>query len=331
MQYVNSGGTPLASSTLVQFNSDGAVLNWNRVDVNRYLTSCTFYGGSDITNAKVITFTAPTSGGQTLTNADIGFQADVIFASNAGLSNSPPWINTSYMWNFGVAARSGTTTQMGMAGYESSPTYSRVQDGSVFLGIATNSEIVNGYIKTFDATGFTAYFASSTQHIMTVLAIQGGNWTTGKFNQNTSSGTQTISGLGNYTPSSIFLGSINNASTVIPQVNQRNSLGMCTAGEKASLFEGQNGQSSYVGVYGTSTALRLLTPTTNGVATTQSTITCSSFTNGSFTLNNAGSDAGSTEIFYLAGGATKTIVSSVRPSDLWVKGPLRVKGRLQIK
>jgi hypothetical protein len=317
MQVIDSSGNSLASSSLVQFNSDGAVFNWNVANGTRYLHSCTFYGGSDITNAKIVGFVTPSSNGVTMSNTDVGFQADVHKKQSIALSNQkpPPSINTNYNWSFGAAARAATTTQVGFSGGENSPGFGRVQKNN-FIEIsgdaAVYTEFVSGYLKTFDATGFTAYFATSTNIYTIALAIQGGSWNTGVFNQNVSSGNQSVSGLGSYTPTSLILGSINNPSTTAVLTDKtRNSMGMCTSpGQQAYVFEGQTGQSSYNGNYGTSSALRLLTNTSNGAASTQSIINCSSFNSGGFTFNNSGSDGNSVEVLYIAAGPSPVVATA---------------------
>lgn len=289
---------------VVSMDTDGFTLNWSTANASQYLVSYIAIGGTDITDAKVISFTSPTAVGDQA-NTNIGFQGDFMMLFSTSQVAAAPTSATNHAMSWGYATRAATTTQFGVGQAELGGAPGHIQMGRIHESVNTSAATLEeGSLKSFDANGFTMEWAkvSGTARYLTALVIKGGNYSTGVFNQNTSTGNQSVTGLG-YKPVGLIMNSQNEVTGTAVTSGLRGGMGMTTGtSNRATVWSGSTAASSYSGNYDRTALMKVLTNAGNGSVTVNTVMDFFSFDSSGFTVNNTTVDATSREMAYAAFG-----------------------------
>ncbi len=310
-----NGGSTGAEAELQSFDSDGFTLNWLDVLGTGGGVQYIALGGSDITNVKVGTITSGTSTGNKAYTG-VGFQPDFIMflydrQSGTGVSDHA---------GFGMGFATSSTKRGAFMGVsedaQATSDTARAQrtDRVIYQLTPSNTANVNAEADfvSFDTDGFTLNWTdlpTDTNDKFHFMAIKGGKYDVGKFNQKNSTGTQSITGTG-FTPTGLLFASFNNAAASTIQAHNRLSFGAASAttsygamwgGDKdnASVADAASRPDSSSNV-GTSKVIRLATEP----STTDAAADLQSLDSNGFTLNWTTADTTAREIIYIAFGNT---------------------------
>jgi hypothetical protein len=300
---INTAGTSTTRmrADIESLDADGFTLDIEATDAVAYQVGYMAIGGTDLSNATVLTFTSAASTGNT-SYTGAGFQPDcVLFAGarttdsgpclGAALSSSAEWISMSYGED-----NAGTSET---ASYQ-------VSTSCVGTMNASNTFQLADFVS-MDADGFTlnwskANGASPGFHI--ALCLKGGSYAVGQATQKTSTGTQATTGVG-FQPKGLLLASINNTATTSAIQQSRWSAGFASGTSARGCIWG--GSQDNVGTtvcdhdIDTAAVLKMLT---EGTPTLNAEADLSSFDSDGFTLNWTTADATAREFNFLAFGDT---------------------------
>lgn len=322
LQYT-AGGAVSSEIKIKTFDSDGFTLTYS--NQNSTATSDIYYlaiGGSDVTNVKVGSITAATSAG-TVGYTGVGFQPDIVFFMGANASSLAT--TTSGLVNFfGVAKSSSERGCMSMCAEDTggATDNSRCQklNKCITFHDPADSTAIDGEADfvSMDPNGFTLDWTDPAALGNTIfyMAIKGGRWKVGSFNQRTSTGTSATTGVG-FTPKGLFLMSFNNVASSAIERSLRMSFG---AGDSTtSRWSIWNGSTDAVNpsqtARGRSTirVLRCLTENATGTSSTQdSAADIFSFDSDGFTINWTNADAVAREIMFVAAGDSPVALDIVK-------------------
>lgn len=294
-----------ADATLVSMDDNGFTLNWVTANASSSVVSYLALGGTDITDAKVVAITTPTATGlQTV--SDVGFQGDFLFTFSVSSAASSPLKTTLHQITWGFVTRAATTTQVTVGQGENSGA-GRIQVGKIHASInGSTATLQEATLESFTSDGFTLDWTKATTPArrMYALVIKGGNYKTGTFNQNTSVGTQAITGVG-FEPVGLFMTSQNEVTGTAVSSGLRATIGMTSGTSNQSMiWTGSVAVSTYSTNLDRTHLMKVMTNTGNAAASTQTVMDLSSFDSGGFTVNNTTVDATSREMAYAAFGPT---------------------------
>ncbi|OGD31419.1 hypothetical protein A3C91_04765 [Candidatus Azambacteria bacterium RIFCSPHIGHO2_02_FULL_52_12] len=304
-----SSGTPVlgARAAFVSFDADGFTVNWAvneaRSDIIHYLA----IGGADITNATASTFTLATGTGNQAVNT-VGFQPSFVM----------------FLWGFTEALDTASAgLEMGM-GFAQGPTqqasimnvsrdgrasndfkYSQQRtDNSILLTNLAGAQDALASFVSMDASGFTVNKSNAPAANTPVffLALRGGQYNVGSFNQPVATGAQTVSAPG-FQPIGLMFSSFNRAASTTLAQEAEVSLGSATASTARSNIwaESRTIDPSDTNTYENTTSVLTLA---TGPGTIDAQADFSAFTATGFTLNWTTVDATARQIIYVAIGHT---------------------------
>ncbi len=298
---------------LVSMDSDGFTLNFTTVQATGYLVSYIALGGADLSNVFIKQLQCPGSTG-TAAYTGVGFKPDALIAISCSESTAPPTnsfnVGARAMFGFGNATTSKATAATGddTAGKKTG----KGQKTNLMLTIdaVATAVLFEATITSLDSDGFTLNWATiSANRYCWVLCLKGGQYAVGAFNQSTSTGNQSVSGL-SFQPLGVMLGSANVASTTVISTGAKMSLGSASSSSSRwTTWLGASGDPSVVNhdhdnaeVFNTYTET---VPTLNTQADYVSN------DSGGFTINNTTADSTSREIIYMAFGSNAAVVGTV--------------------
>lgn len=199
-----TGNAELVRGKVKTLDSDGITVTWNVKNTTQYIIHALFIGGSDITNviAKQETAGRSTTGNQGYTG--YGFKPDVLlFAQTANVT-----VNTLTAGiQIGFGAATSSTAQFASSIYQQDAvlantggsagqtTFNSAALAAIQGGVAGNSTL-RAALTSLDSDGYTLNHTlapQSSTYPFIVLAIKGGFWNVGLFQQRTSTGTTTVS------------------------------------------------------------------------------------------------------------------------------------------
>lgn len=306
--------TARITATMKSFDASGFTTNFTAT-VSGVNHSYLALGGSDITDAVAGTV-ASTTGTTDVTVNTLGFMPDVVFFSVQLITGTGTANNTSD-FSFG-AAKSATErwsvimrSQNGAADANTNRGF--FNNRVLILNSSTADSTVDEWdLKSMDSGGFTLSHpvASGSAWTIAYLAIKGGQWAVGNFNQATSTGVQTsVSGLA-FQPVGVFLGSAvyETANTITPTA--RVSLGAASSTtQREAIFAGDEDGAAVMkadSYYTTSKVISLLDEAGGGSPTVLAEADLSSFNSDGFSLNWSTADSTARLIGYVACGSNST-------------------------
>lgn len=305
LSVINSAATVVFDADCTSLDSDGFTINIATADGVQRIINYQAYGGTDITNVKIGSYTASGSS-QGVTG--VGFQPDMLFLYFANATTGTAAAFTS---GFGITTTASswafsTSSQDNQA----SAVAKRYQRSGKSLAVLSSTGVLNTECTTssFDADGFTEACPTQGSLLINYIAIKGGIWKAGAFNQSASTGAQAITGLG-VVPKLLTLASYCSTTQATVQTNNRASIGAGTSSSAryvlwygdtdaaATMITSQNLDRANIIKCGTEAGA---SPTfTEGVADLTSLDSV-----GGFTLNWSAADGTQREILYLALGDT---------------------------
>lgn len=311
IDYVNSGLGTDGRADLVSLDADGFTINWSTTDATARLVNFIAFAGSDITNVKVGTFTtSTTTGNQGITG--IGFQPDSIifpslYGSTTALSNAVNTANRNSI-GFGISSSNrgfSVSRNQNNGSTEFAGRYQRTDKIWALFSGTSAALVTEGDLVSMDSDGFTINWTtnSGSARINFYVAIKGGQFKIGTFNQSTSTGNQTVTGVG-FQPSGVILSSVNAASSSSLQTPKRFSFGAASSSSaRAAIWNGvaDGGTTSLVSQsLNQAKVLEMLTESTPTLTTSADFVSNNS---DGFTINNTTTDATAREVLYFAFGS----------------------------
>ncbi len=303
----NGNPTLSARASFVSCDADGFTINWV---VNEVRSDAIYFyalGGSDITNVRAGTFTLTTTlGNQSVTG--LGFQPNFLM----------------FLWSFTEAVDTASTgLEIGMGvtdGTNQGAIVNVVQDGQannatkfsqqrtdnvILLTTLGGAQDALANIVSLDADGFTVNKsdAPAANTPIFYLAIKGGVHKVGNFLQPTTTGNQTITGVGSQ-PNGLLLFSFNRTSATTLAAPAYFSLGTANAStSQGNIFSGSRNidpsQTQNFNSNSTIITMRSITGI-GGAGTNNAVASLSSFNPDGFTLNWSAADATQRQIIYWA-------------------------------
>jgi hypothetical protein len=294
LKHVTGGATSFAAD-FVSMDSDGFTVNFTTANATAYVVNYLALGGSDLTNAAIKAYTAPTSTGNEA-QTGVGFQpsalicmiADTFAGAHGGVS-----------LGFGVSSTKRGGSSCNYDGINGS----RLQLTDKIVVVNKGSTIHRlADIVSLDADGFTLNWSNAPANPPTVymLCLKGGNYSVGTFLQKTSTGSQSTTGVG-FTPSGLFsstIGSVVSASPVTSPGDLLSAAAASGASARAVFFylSGSNG------VYDLDRAAFYANYNDSASPTVVAKADLTSFDADGFTLNYSTADATAREVVFLAFG-----------------------------
>lgn len=301
------------SASLTSFNSDGWQLNYNAAS-SAFNLGYLALGGSDIANTVTGTFAMnSTTGSQSVTG--LGFTPDVVFFSvvNATALGS---VNTHYALSYGAAT---ATSQWGVAvagrsGAGTSNTRRAFRTNACGIICYSNSDAVEVAfnIVSMDVDGFTINISGAagagTTYQVAYTAIKGGRWKVGTFQQPTTTGNQSVTGVG-FEPSGVIIGSASHDAISGVPVTARLSYGFATgSSNQQSVWVGDEdaivGNTNADSRYATNRVVMFYDEAGGGAPTAQAEASYVSNDVDGFTVNWTTADTTQRYMGYVAFGAS---------------------------
>jgi hypothetical protein len=311
-----SDGTPTVGSraTFTSCNSDGFTINWAVSEASAHIINYIAIGGTDVTNVKAGTFTlAASTGIQNITG--VGFQPDfamflqgfteAVDTASAGLEMGMGFAD--YNNNQGSILNCVRDAQA-----NNSTKYSLQRTDNVILLSSTACAIdALAAFNGFSSNGFSLNVSDAPAAATPIfyLAIKGGSYQVGNFSQPTTTGTQTISGLG-FQPNSVVLFSDNQVAGTALAAPSTFSIGAANATTSRAAVWGQsrNVDPSQTAVYTDNSKIMIMRTLsgTGGAGTINAQADFNGFTSGGFQLNWTTADTTQRQIIYWAFGPSPT-------------------------
>lgn len=304
----DSTGNTLATADFVSHDSDGFTLNWANADANARVINYIAIGGTTLTNVMGGSGAMrTTTGNQSYTG--VGFQPDAILfffthysqSTNGGSNAGHSRFTIGYANSSSSRGYSGWLSRNG----ENPTVTNRVQKTNRCFGQLTTDSLLSEFdIVSFDSDGFTLNqtTASSTADSFYYVAFKGAQFKVGSFNQATSTGNQSTTGVG-FQPALLMLQSINNTTSSSVLANSRNSFGAgSSSSARAAIF---NGDRDNVATTITDTDLdrtSIIKMMTEGTPSTEADGDLNSLDSDGFTINWTTADGTAREILYFAIG-----------------------------
>ncbi len=298
----SSAAAVLSEASLVSMNSNGFTVNWGTVDATARIVNYVAIGG--LSNAFVGQLTYPTTTGNSSTTG-IGFKPDVVLVFALGTTAVPP-ATAQAQFKFGTDYFNSTQSGSTLATIDTGATSSFDYQVSTIATIGSSGSVFsNATFVSMDSNGFTLDFTTalaSTRYSF-YLALKGIKSAIGTLTQPSSTGTQTISGLG-LTPAVVLLSSANKTTSTSVNSPEAFSFGAANSTNEFASWYGASSGSNPVNVSNNIDRANLIKMMTqNGASPTlNAAASLSSFASGSFTINWGTVDATAREVYYLALG-----------------------------
>jgi hypothetical protein len=315
-----SDGTPTVGSraTFTSCNSDGFTINWAVSEASAYIINYIAIGGPDVTNVKAGTFTlAASTGIQNITG--VGFQPDFAMFLQ-GFTEAVDTASTGLEMGMGFADYNNNQGSILNCVKDNETTnktkYSLQRTDNVILLSSTACALdALAAFNGFSSDGFSLNVSDAPAAATSIfyLAIKGGSYAVGNFSQPTTTGTQTISGLG-FQPNSVVLFSHNQVSGTALTAPSTFSIGAANATTSRAGVWGQsrNVDPSQTAVYTDNSKIMIMRTLsgTGGTGTINAQADFNGFTSDGFQLNWTTVDTTQRQIIYWAFGPSPTFNQS---------------------
>lgn len=206
IHFISQTAGDLGKATVVSLDADGFTLNWSGVDANAYIINVMALSGTDLTNAKIMSFTKPTGAGP---NDYTGFGFDptaVVIAHCEAVTANPGTATNFYCaskgycdsasneWSFGtLEIGSGTGTSNSFRGGKTSNIWTYLNSIASFS--------YEGNVSAYITDGFriATTTANGTAGKFIALCLRGLQTKAGIFNKSTNTSVpvaQAVTGVG---------------------------------------------------------------------------------------------------------------------------------------
>lgn len=318
---VAGAATAATTATLTSMDVSGFTLNFTARAANE-ITSYLALGGDLITDAVAGTLQLNTvTGNQSVTT--LSFQPDIVFFFTSLISSGTGTANNQSAYCIGAATSSSDrwyatfSAQNAQAAANTHRGFSNTKCLAV-QNVTTNSLSAEADFVSMDSNGFTINITTSaTSYQVGYLAIRGGNWKAGTFQQpNNTTGNYSVSGLG-FKPSGALFASTGMTATGVDE-NALFTMGAATSSsERQSYWVGDLDASLDMVAkshYKTDKVIQFRTPVSTGSTLNAEADYVSNDSDG-FTINWTTCDTNQRYIGYVAFGESLPVVNLYTPSD----------------
>lgn len=312
--------TAFLVADIVTLDADGFTLNFTTVQASAYKINYIALGGADLTNYNVSTRQAPAATGSQGYTGE-GFQPDCIIAIGTGTTTALP-VSTNNagarnQLSFGI---SGSAFASAYDGNDSDLTKytGKGQKADIMLMLNANASppvvLYEATLTSLDSDGYTwNWTTTSNARFFFVLALKGGQYGLGVFNQNVTptTGNQAVSGLA-FQPVGVTFASFGAASTTSLSAAAQHGVGAANSSTSrfALTLAGAVSANTSVVDHNLDNA-NVIKSLTAGTPTVNTVADFVSLDATGFTINNTTVDATSREIIYLMFGNTAVAAAAL--------------------
>lgn len=313
LQFNEIGVTKFAAD-FVSFDADGFTVNFTTGFLTADIVNFMVFGGTDLTNANIISFTSQTAtGNAAVTGA--GFQPNAIFVlgeSHGGVDGTH--ICPSIGFGISATARGASDHE-----YDGGQTGVYQRTAKIFVNTANHALVREADLVTLDSDGFTLNWTTANATTVTgyALCLKGGRYQVGSLSQKTSTGSQATTGVG-FAPTGLWLQHVGNAASATP-LNTTMNIGLGAASGAANRAVLYYLSGSH-GVAELDRAAIYTKRADDGTPTLTAKADLTSFDSDGFTLNFTTADGTAREILYFAVGSNATAPVT---NKVYVKNPSR--------
>ena len=329
-----ASATVTVEADFVSMDSDGFTVNWTTVDATARIITYLALGG-DLSSANVGTFdtTANSTGNKSITG--VGFKPDCVLLIPTGIAtswpvlagnNTRPGLGMMTASDQGVSSVSWPGAAAALNISKSVQATNEVAENVTVASGSNSSHNTQASYVSMDSDGFTINIThiEATGTSTAYIALKGGRFKIGSFNQATSTGNQVKTGIG-FQPVALLMTSINKTTNnAAIQAPATLSLGIGVSGSSEAITISSTSTSSPTSASSDIGSTQIIKMMTAGGAspTTQAAATLSSLDTDGWTLNWGTADATAREIIYLAIGSNsiKTINGLAKASVKTVNG-----------
>jgi len=303
-------GAALNEAALASFNTDGFTLNWTITATTAYTVHYLALGGSDLTNAAVVThWQKLTTGAQVVTG--VGFQPDCVLHIGAMDDFAAPHTSAYEYPVFGAMDSLGNQWAQFLYDVPSvNPTQTgrlQLTDSCIAVCNPSGTVTTKASFTSMDVDGFTLNYGTTSGfgNFFLGLCLKGGSFEVGSFNKSTSTGgTQTVSVTTGLTPAAVLARSV----SYIASASKQNGLRLMTGASDGTnngviALTDENGVSPTV-CYNYQDSTNALVVSDNDTGTTEAEGAIGNFVSGSFDAVWSTNNAVATQILYLVFGHT---------------------------
>lgn len=301
---------PNTQADFVSWNSDGFTVNFTTVDAsNARIINFLVLGGPDLTNVFLGSGTTPNPAATgTKAYTGVGFKPDalILFRSRFDVGETLQNLDGSNTFTFGMvdsALNQGCSSVRNKAGGSVAKHVQATGKCLTFVGSAAITDQAG--ISSLDSDGFTLNWTTSGNAgvYFYYIALKGGAFKVGTFNQPTSNGVQRVATA--LQPTALLMSSCNAATAAGFQGNARVSFGVAASpSQRFTTFWGDTDTSVPTVVSQNMDRTKALSLLTEGASpTTNASADLLDFNNNAFNLNWSTTDATAREIIYLAIGS----------------------------
>lgn len=239
-----ASGTVVGDADFVSFDADGFTLNWI-TDFGAVNIHYLVLGGADLTDAAVVNFTkATTTGNDSITG--VGFQGDLVllmgntgvtagtkedhysFFLGAAKSSSERWCSNGFSKDGAATSNTGRSQRTNRCIIKTD------EDGTI---------ISEADFVSMDTDGFSLNYltANAVASEYFALVLKGGSYDLDSFNSATSTGNQSVTGVG-FQPKGDFLSTFNAAASgsVLDNYFQTYGVGISATNRRMQWFQAED-------------------------------------------------------------------------------------------
>ena len=298
-----------AQAELTSFNADGFTINWTTNNNRALYIYYIAIGGTDITNALAGAFPSNTGVGNQLVTG-LGFQPDFVMflsgftgANDTDLSDSQ--LSLGYAESSAAMGAIVTGSTDNRNGNDRKRSQQRTSACILLLRSNVTQQDAIADFVSMDADGFRINWSNAPAAATPIfyLALKGGRYNVGSFDQATVLGNQSVTGVG-FQPSGLMMAIFNKIAQAGIIADNEMSIGAAQSSTaRGSIWgEAQNGVDPSQANNYTNNAVAMTMAT--GPATINAQTDFVSFDSNGFTLNWTTVDATARQILYWVAGPT---------------------------
>jgi len=298
-----------AEAVFVGMDSSSFTINWTTCDASQRIINYLILGGDDLTNADVGSFTAPTSAGN-LAVTGVGFQPDALIIVDNTATTTPTGAGNAASSAFNIGFVVGTAKQCSRSTFRqdnqaTSNTWGYQRTDSCQNTVSGAGAVVRtATIGSMGTDGFTLAFnpAPANAVYINYIALKGGSYDTGAFDQAATTGNQSVAT--GFQPTGVILQSAGYATSASVSSISRISLGVgISSTQRGTIWTGDlDAQAAGVSDQ-VLDRTKCLTFYTEGTPTLDADMDFVSNDANGFTVNNTTADGTQREILYFAFGS----------------------------
>lgn len=196
----NAAGTVQYAADFVSMDADGFTVNWATANATAYVINYMAFGGTDLTNVAVKSFSSATSTGNQATTG-VGFQPDALVLVGSETVYGVGCVALGFVSGTSARGGLGNAYDGGLSQYQRTvKAYAVPRGSSTTVGLEAD-------LTSFDSDGFTLNWGTVQAAGRTIYALcfKGGQFKSYSFTQKTSTGSQGYTGVG-FQPTGVLMG-----------------------------------------------------------------------------------------------------------------------------